>query len=172
MGGMGGGGWNATRRPTTGDCIRLCVNHLKRRRALSGRWQANLAWDRGGEHVGDVLVSSTDAGIRVTYHYSDSGGPWIKQEEEITVVWEACRFGGKRPFFRCPQCRQRCLHLYFQGQSLCRTCCGLTYPSQRERRPDRAQSELTRSGTDLEERRDGTASHFGQRVCTTAPTAG
>ncbi len=139
MGGMGSGGWNATRRPTTGDCIRLCVNRLNKRGALSGRWQANLAWDRGGEHVGDILVTSTDTGIKVTYHYSASGGPWVKQEEDISVVWEACRFGGRRPFFRCPRCRQRCLHLYILGRSLCRTCCGLTYPSQRQRRADRTQ---------------------------------
>jgi hypothetical protein len=42
-----------------------------------------------------------------------------------------CRYGGERPWFRCPKCNRRCAILFFVRTAVaCRTCEGVAYRSQ------------------------------------------
>src|SRR5262249_46218317 len=66
-------------------------------------------------------------------------------EQPVPVVWNACRFGGARPYFVCPgvvngvACGLRVTKLCLAGTYfLCRCCYGLAYASQREDRYGRA----------------------------------
>lgn len=50
---------------------------------------------------------------------------------DVGLDWQACRFGGFRPWFLCPGCGRRCALLYlWREQPKCARCYGLTYPSQ------------------------------------------
>ncbi len=57
----------------------------------------------------------------------------------LNLEWTLCQFSTWRPWFLCPdpRCGRRCAILYLEersGRLLCRTCLGLSYPSQRARR--------------------------------------
>ena len=49
----------------------------------------------------------------------------------IRIEWTPCRFGGRRPWFLCPDCGRRAAKLYLVGGTYaCRQCHGLVYRSQ------------------------------------------
>jgi hypothetical protein len=65
--------------------------------------------------------------------------------ECLWLEWSPCRFGGARPWFRCPDCERLCGALYDQGGRFrCRTCANLAYRTQQTRRevlcPSRSQA--------------------------------
>lgn len=64
----------------------------------------------------------------------------------VRIQWTACRFGGERPWFRCPRCDTRRARLhYFAGAWACRVCHNLHYKSQRRRLPDRRLDRADRT---------------------------
>jgi hypothetical protein len=70
-----------------------------------------------------------------------SGGEWEEVDETVALEWQACNFGGERPWFLCPgaRCGRRVAVLYGPGRYfLCRHCYDLRYESQREDKPHRA----------------------------------
>lgn len=133
MGGYGSGGWNASGRPTTEDLLRIDVNRWNRQgRLRDGAWWV-LHWRQGGnEYLAEARCRRDVIEIRQIL-------PVSGQVDAMMVIWEACRFGGRRPFFICPGCGDHVLHLYRYGSFQCRKCHALTYASQRERESDRAQ---------------------------------
>lgn len=132
MGGFGSGGWNRTGRLTTAATFRLDVNSLNKSGALIPGSYCNSTWTRGAEQVGDINISATGDGVTLLYRSRIGNGEWTDHRERVPVSWEPCRFGGKRPFFHCPNCTQRVLQLFGIGRYLCRHCHKLTYRSQRE----------------------------------------
>ena len=133
MGGYNSGGWNATGRPTTADVPSIDVNRLNKAGALregfSGSWRWNFDQGLSKVHI-KTLVD------RVMLSSNGAHDPYA---EMVLIIWEAGRFGGQRPFFICPDCGERKLHLYRLVHFACRECHDLPYPSQRERESDRAQ---------------------------------
>ena len=61
----------------------------------------------------------------------------IKNPEQVRigVTWTDCNLGGRRPWFRCPQCSHRCKKLY---PFVCRRCSKLRYRCKSESPSDRA----------------------------------
>src|SRR5690606_16421113 len=56
----------------------------------------------------------------------------------VRIAWTSCHFGGRRPWFRCPECDRRVTYLIpGAGRVACRLCFRLTYGSQTEGRGDR-----------------------------------
>ena len=54
--------------------------------------------------------------------------------EPVELEWSECTYGGRRPWFLCPDCRERVALLYLgDGHFRCRHCLRLVYESQRER---------------------------------------
>jgi hypothetical protein len=50
----------------------------------------------------------------------------------VSVTRTSCHFGGSRPWFSCPQCRERVAVLFRgTGGLRCRECSGLYYETQR-----------------------------------------
>ncbi len=138
MGGFGSGGWNATGRPTTADLPLLDVNRLNKSGVLHQGYRGVLGW-RGVD--GEVRMNIITRSDHISLEGASDGSNRI---DVIWFSWEPCRFGGRRPFFFCPGCGQRVLHLYRLGHFACRTCHDLSYPSQRERESDRAQRRANR----------------------------
>lgn len=138
MGGFGSGGWNATGRPTTGELPRLDVNRLNKLGMLRAGYSGVLNWT---DRIREMRMSIKTGPDCISLHNARHG---CGQIDEIWITWESCRFGGRRPFFFCPDCGRRVLQLYRLGHFACRTCHDLTYQSQRERESDRAQRRANR----------------------------
>lgn len=49
---------------------------------------------------------------------------------QVDLDWTPCHFGGRRPWFRCPECGRRAGRLYGGGRFVCRKCAGFRYESQ------------------------------------------
>jgi hypothetical protein len=115
MGGEGSGNWcRFDKKTTTGECHSIGVRYLHREGLLKpGRW-FSLRWSRA---------------------------EWEDAQELVLLDWTACNFGGKRPWFVCPEagCGRRVAILYGLGRYfLCRHCLDLVYESQRENGMTRA----------------------------------
>lgn len=132
MGGYGSGGWNRKERLTTGDTLRLDVNSLNKFGALASGFYCSWTWTRGVKQIGDINISATEDSIILLYSSRIGNAEWTEHHERVQVSWEPCRFGGRRPYFHCPECSQRVLHLFGFGRYLCRRCHDLTYRSQQE----------------------------------------
>ena len=138
MGGTGSGRWNAGQRRTTANAFRLDVGSLNRDGALEPGCVGRTHCSTNRKSSGYVDTCAEEGALVLTYKSRNRAGVWSDQEERVRLSWEACRFGGRRPFFHCPECDQRILILYGRERFLCRACHGLSYPSQHERAPDRA----------------------------------
>lgn len=63
-------------------------------------------------------------------NYSANGEP-IRQA--IDILWTACHYGNKRPWFECPICHRRVGRLFYRARRFaCRRCQKLCYTSQLE----------------------------------------
>jgi hypothetical protein len=81
-----------------------------------------------------VKVESDDR-VRLIYRVRMPGKRWRQLERPVSMVWDSCRFGGRRPWFICPICGRSMAVLYLGGASpvdfCCRVCARLKYTSQR-----------------------------------------
>lgn len=92
----------------------------------------------GDEPTSEITVRTEPDAVVLEYQVlSPSQAEWQSIEQRVSIEWTACRFGGKRPWFRCPLCVEqqacgsRALKLYFAGSIVaCRRCCGFSYDSQ------------------------------------------
>ena len=112
MGGYGSGGWNRTGRLTTSDALRLDVNSLNRSGALVPGRYSTSTWTRGAEPIGAINISAAEDSITLVYRSRTGDQDWADHRERVRVSWEPGGFGGQRPFFHCPDCTRRVLHLY------------------------------------------------------------
>jgi LSD1 subclass zinc finger protein len=65
--------------------------------------------------------------------------------EFVDIAWTACGFGGERPWFVCPSCRERAKLLYVppgEARFRCRACHGLAYSSQRRGAIERVEVRI------------------------------
>jgi hypothetical protein len=74
-------------------------------------------------------------------HRNGPGDEWKDVQEQVSLTWTACSFGGERSWFICPGagCGRRVAVLYGPGRYfLCRHCYDLPYQSQRDNKMYRA----------------------------------
>jgi hypothetical protein len=79
-----------------------------------------------------VRVESEEQ-VRLIYRVRVPGKRWQQLERTVSIVWDSCRYGGRRPWLICPNCGHSMAVLYLGGSSplfLCRRCAGLKYLSQ------------------------------------------
>ena len=83
--------------------------------------------------------------ITLTYRCRPNGAEWQDIAETVRLEWLLCRYGGQRPYFRCPgvvngkACNRRVAMLYCASRYyVCRHCNRLTYAVRSEDRFDRA----------------------------------
>ena len=143
MGGYGSGrtGWKTKAE----HCRSLDVNRLHREGCLTpGRW-GGWQWTVDGEKTASIAFRAEDTRLILIYRWRHAyGGDWEDVEEPVPILRVPCRYGGTRPYFRCPgvvndrYCGRQVAKLYAAGRFfLCRHCYRLAYDSQSEARFDR-----------------------------------
>jgi hypothetical protein len=72
--------------------------------------------------VASINVETQGNSVSVRYRRRSYGSDWSDVEQCITIQWPPCRFGGERPWFRCPvasngaYCGRRVTKLYGAGR--------------------------------------------------------
>lgn len=146
MGGIGSG------RPSgfgsnTVECNRsIDVNRLQKEGCLTPGWIGNWEWKRDDERVALISLQMERSDLMLNYNYRRYGEEWESVSERVPIIRVPCRFGGSRPYFKCPgvvngrRCGRRVIKLYGAGAYfLCRHCYRLSYESQRQDGLDRAR---------------------------------
>src|SRR6266851_768463 len=63
-----------------------------------------------------VRVESDDQ-VRLIYRVRMPRKRWQQLERTVSIVWDSCRYGGRRPWLICPNCGQSMAVLYLGGAS-------------------------------------------------------
>lgn len=92
------------------------------------------SWFGGTDLVGRLhaVIQGEQILVRREGQLCRSSGVFPR-DQCLRLAWTACRYGGRRCWFRCA-CRRRAAKLYLDdiGNFACRHCLGLVYASQRE----------------------------------------
>lgn len=144
MGGIGSGRRGYGRKGTVDECLAIDVNWMRRQGLLRPGAAGKLTWTRGGRPSGDIQYTTESERLLLRFRHRSRGGEWEDTEQPLPLEWSPCRFGGVRPWFRCPgvvngkRCRRRVLKVYSGGRYfLCRGCYSLAYHCQSEGKLDR-----------------------------------
>ena len=120
---------------TADEALKLDLAELRKEGFLNDGKKTPIFWKNGDKTIGsaniEVLLSGDDPAVKLFYKTE------ADQEDHEVVVYlrsTACRFGGERWWFHCPNegCRKRVRILYnFGDKFICRKCTCLKYESQR-----------------------------------------
>lgn len=147
--GAGRPGW----RRKCEHLLHLDIRILARGGRLRPKTYWNWRWTLGGEPSGDITTVTTNDQVRFLYSVTPDGGTRQAMDYTAWIDRTPCRYGGSRPWFRCPRCGRRRAVLYgvaSDGQFGCRGCLRLGYASEAEDALDR----LYRRRRKLESRLD------------------
>ena len=132
----GGARWGAGRPGTKaiGEQLpRVDVRLWARRGDLSMPGHFVWTWRRGGERAGSVSVWVNPPDSVTLKYVLTVNGHQQTVNKIIGLDYVPCRFGGARPWFKCPCCTQRVAMLYLRwGRFACRGCQKVAYASQSE----------------------------------------
>ena len=143
MGGYGSG--RTSYRGVLEHRRRLDVNRWNREGMFHGRSSGLRVWtNEDGERVASIGYAASPEEVELEYTFDPGGEDEREMRYRVPIAWTSCTFGGKRPWFVCPnvycQCRAAKLYLY-GGYFICRRCTGLGYQSQREDASSRLMSK-------------------------------
>ena len=132
MGGFGSGMWSrGDAKPRVESSLRLSISKLYRWGYLSGgRHEFTMTWREGGEPIASIGGSAYRDEVWLKYTTGAASGEPVEWSYKIDIEWTSCNYGGYRPWFRCPHCKDRVAVLYGRKKFLCRRCQGLAYASQ------------------------------------------
>jgi hypothetical protein len=126
-------------RATVEGSLRLDVREFQRKGQLESATLGTWSWSANGERVASLLFEGGTDALRLSY---ESNGTAVR--EKISLSWLPCRYGGRRPLFRCPGCDRRCAIVHGGPRFLCRRCKGLNYETQHRRLTWRLQLKAER----------------------------
>jgi hypothetical protein len=134
MGGIGSGRPSGTGmwRDKCHDYLSIDLAWLRKQGCLRPGRRGELTWSRGGQQVGNIQYRVEASGLRLIYRTRPYGGEWSSVNELISFDYTQTNFSGRRAWFQCPSCRQRCRILYGGSRFRCRNCHGLVYETQYE----------------------------------------
>jgi len=142
MGGYGSGRQGGKSKAE--HCRKLDINKMLREGCLKPGYGGGWQWLENGEKVANIGFHTEENRIILNYRHRSYGSDWVDVEQPVPIMWTPCRYGGQRPYFRCPgvvngiHCGRRAIKLYSGGKYfLCRHCYSLAYNSQSETRSDR-----------------------------------
>jgi hypothetical protein len=123
----------------------LDVNQLSEKGCLRPNWSSTCQWPNGNEIASSIDVRAEPGRLHLSYKVPVGDGKSEDMVETIPIVHLRCRFGGSRPYFRCPgakegtECGRRISKLYLSRRYfLCRHCLQLAYACQYEQPWQRA----------------------------------
>ena len=144
MGGIGSGRREYGRKGTVDECLRIDTNWMQRQGHLRAGASGTLTWSRGERVTGKIQWRAESDRLMLNFRHRWRDGEWEDTEQPLPLEWTLCRFGGKRPWFRCPgivnghRCGRRVLKVYAGGRYfLCRHCYSLAHRCQSESELDR-----------------------------------
>lgn len=136
MGGYGSGRHNGGGKRAAGSSLGLDVRAMHRAGSLQPGARGSWKWwhDRAAPPIASIsYMADADA---VTLMFRTQGET---VEQRVPLVWTACNYGGRRPWWRCPECSRRVAILYGHRKFFaCRHCRDLCHASQLENPEDRA----------------------------------
>jgi hypothetical protein len=122
--GAGRPGWHAK----TAGKLTVDVRKLQRDGHLSAQYRMTWQWSNGAT----IGLETSPDDVTLTYRYKDPQGEWRDVNQRVIITRTPCHYGGSRPWFACPRCRERVAILYLWNVPRCRKCAKLVYPSQAE----------------------------------------
>ncbi len=132
---MGRYGW----KRTVESLYSISVDAFKRWGNLAPGTIAGVSWSRGGNQTGSIVTIAEQDRLILKYTITTSGEGKQDVSEPVLLDWTKCNFGGRRPWFVCPNCSQRVGKLYLSREHFyCRRCWRLGYQSQTENAGHRA----------------------------------
>jgi len=119
------------------ECKKLDMLCLSRKCDLDSRVVGSISWTNSRGKKSEIGVFSFTPGeIILSYTITKNHGNEKKAYNyRVYLDTTPCNYGGKRWWFKCPQCWRRCRILYLppgHNYFLCRICHNLTYTSQQE----------------------------------------
>lgn len=145
MGGIGSGRREYATTPTVGQCRTLDADQLTEYVDASGfiDWQ----WDEDTTIrmylEKDGAADYVDA-LRFVYTTRPNTDDATEYEYRVQIEYTEPNFGGVRPWFLCPECRERRRKLYLPPRAelfACRECYDLGYQSSRSSGNDLERAE-------------------------------
>ena len=110
---------------------RIDIRRWQRECKLKAGGSFTWAWTCNGEPVGNIGVAVESGAVRLIYSIQGHDNQWRDASQSITVQTTPCHYGGSRPWFACPICRDRAAVLYLRsGRFACRHCNRIAYQSQ------------------------------------------
>ncbi len=146
-----GGWWSGPPRRWLGtvegarslDVLRFSRNGMISTPGGVWSWRWNDAED--GQETTSIGIATVKLGdalaLRLVYRHTPEEGSPIDRDDLVMIERTACRYGGTRPWFRCPACERRSRFLYLsRGLFICRKCARLTYWTRRIHRHGGSES--------------------------------
>jgi hypothetical protein len=142
------GRWAGGGRTTCESCKSIDIRGWHRAGRLTQGQSFSCSWSCNGEPSGNISVCTDQDQVVLSYNCRTYGSDWKTVEQRIPILWTACRFGGRRPWFQCSvyssgrYCGRRVAKIYLSAELFaCRHCYRLAYESQHERPHYRALSQ-------------------------------
>ncbi|MEQ1613404.1 MAG: hypothetical protein ABL904_11675 [Hyphomicrobiaceae bacterium] len=82
--------------------------------------------------TGSIRVECLTDGVTLVYRHRRNGDDWQAVREFVPFVETSTAFGGRRQWFRCLSCDNKCRILYGGSNFRCRRCHRLKYETQYE----------------------------------------
>lgn len=134
-------GFVGKRKKTTDEALEVeigfILRHSSEHLAKSGLAWLPMVWsNRRGDEVGSASIIVFHDRCTFVYQPANSKESYQQCHFPALFEWTDCNFGGQRPWFKCPMCRERCRFLYARGGRYegfaCRICQNLSYISQQQ----------------------------------------
>lgn len=172
--GKGGARYGAGRPGWRRKCqhkLRFDVRVLHSKGRLAAGQYFSWYWSRDDERVATVSVVTFSGAVELEYVWTPHGCDPRHIRCRVELARRACRFGGERTWFLCPDCGRMCAVLFGlsrRGNFSCRVCQRLVYASEAESPVDRcwrAQRKLEAKLTEEGRRPTGMHRQTFERIC-------
>lgn len=136
--GRGGSRYGAGRPGWRRKCehlLRLDIRALSREGYLRAGLYLSRQWSRDGDPVATIGLRIASDHVRLMYTWTPSNGDPQTFDYPVWIDRTLCRYGGLRPWFRCPRCQWRRAVIYgvaSDGRFGCRRCMRLAYAGEAE----------------------------------------
>lgn len=134
-------------RPEADGLKQIRIKDIVNQRLINGTGFStqSITFNRFGQSTGTMGLTtdyenSEPVKITLSYTMVDTD---IKRTSSILITTTPCNYGGKRHFFQCPGCSNKCYKIYFLNTYFrCRNCHNLTYESNNRTRSYRKLDRL------------------------------
>ena len=139
-GGTRSGAGRPGHRLTSESSHRIDIRRWHKRGYLEAGGSFNWQWTCNDQPSGNIGVTSMGDALRLRYAVGGAG-QWRDASQTVYITFTQCHYGGSRPWFTCPVCRDRAAVLFLRsGRFACRRCQKVSYRSQSGSAADRGRS--------------------------------